>query len=176
MIIPGFLISLVTFPGVIIHELAHQLFCKAAGVTVFEVCYFRMDNPPGYIVHEVPKKLCQRILIEVGPFFVNTVIGALVALPTVIPVVKFDAGSFMDYLLIWLGVSIAMHSFPSMRDAKSIWGAIWNKENPLSVKLAAAPLGGIIYFCAIGSVFLLDAIYGIAVAILLPNLIIDMLI
>ena len=27
MIIPGVLISLITFPGVVIHELAHQIFC-----------------------------------------------------------------------------------------------------------------------------------------------------
>lgn len=175
VIIPGFLISLATFPGVIVHELAHQLFCRVAGVAVFEVCYFRMGNPAGYVVHEIPKKVYQHIFISVGPFFMNTVIGALIALPAVIPVIKFDTGSLMDYFLIWLGVSIAMHSFPSTGDAKSIWEAVWNKETPLPAKLAAAPLVGIIYLCAAGSIFWLDVIYGIAAATVLPNLIVKLL-
>lgn len=56
MIIPGFLISIVTFPGVIVHEMAHQIFCRLCGVAVFDVCYFRFGNPSGYVVHEIPKK------------------------------------------------------------------------------------------------------------------------
>lgn len=43
MIIPGFVISVMTFPGVIIHELAHQLFCMICGLEVYEVKYFQMN-------------------------------------------------------------------------------------------------------------------------------------
>lgn len=42
MIIPGFLISIATFPGVIVHEAAHQLFCRLTKVAVLDVCYFRL--------------------------------------------------------------------------------------------------------------------------------------
>lgn len=31
MIIPGILISILTFPGVAVHELAHQIFAGSAG-------------------------------------------------------------------------------------------------------------------------------------------------
>jgi hypothetical protein len=38
--IPGPLIALATFPGVIVHELAHQLFCRWFRIPVLNVCYF----------------------------------------------------------------------------------------------------------------------------------------
>jgi hypothetical protein len=37
MIVPGFLIALVTFPGVIVREAAHMFFCKMRRVAVFEM-------------------------------------------------------------------------------------------------------------------------------------------
>lgn len=173
--IPGFLISIATFPGVIVHEIAHQFFCRISRVAVFDVCYFRFGNPAGYVIHEIPRKPSQHILIGIGPFFVNTIIGALIALPAAIPVIKFDVGAPLDYLLIWLGVSIAMHSFPSTVDAQGIWEAVKSKETSIPTKVLAAPIVGIIYLCAAGSVFWLDLIYGIAVAMFIPNVLIRML-
>ena len=64
------------------------------------------------------------MLISVGPFLVNTVIGAIVSFPAAIPVIKFGAGDLLDYFLIWLGVSIAMHAIPSTGDAKSMWQSV----------------------------------------------------
>ena len=49
MIIPGFVISIITFPGVIVHELAHQLFCRWCKVPVYEVKYFQCKNPLYFI-------------------------------------------------------------------------------------------------------------------------------
>ena len=42
-IIPGFLISFVTFPGVIMHELGHQVACWLSKVAVFNVKYFQFN-------------------------------------------------------------------------------------------------------------------------------------
>ncbi|MGF7059424.1 metalloprotease family protein [Brassicibacter mesophilus] len=174
-LIPGFLISIVTFPGVIVHEIAHQLFCKISRVAVFDVCYFRFGNPSGYVIHEEPKTTKQQILIGIGPFLVNTVIGALISLPAAIPVIKFESGNALEYVLIWLGVSITMHSFPSVGDAKSIWKSVRKKETPILAKIFGTPIVGIIFLCALGSVAWLDLIYGIAVATLIPNLLIKMI-
>ena len=124
MFIPGFLISIITFPGVIVHEAAHQLFCRLARVAVLDVCYFRLGNPAGYVTHEIPRKPYQHILIGIGPFILNTLLGALISLPAAIPILKFkmdfSASTFLEFILIWLGVSIAMHSFPSTTDAKIV--------------------------------------------------------
>src|SRR5882762_2787372 len=105
MFIPGILITFITFPGVIVHALAHQLFCRLYKVPVFQVVYFRMGNPAGYVLHEVPQSKLQSIMISIGPFLVNTLTGALVALPAAMPVFKFDNAGPLDYVLIYLGVS-----------------------------------------------------------------------
>ncbi len=174
--IPGFIIAIATFPGVIVHELAHQLFCRLTRTAVIEVCYFQPKNPAGFVVHEIPSRPWHHLLIGVGPFLVNTVIGALIALPAALPVIKFGAGTPLDYLLIWLGVSIAMHAFPSTGDAQGIWQAVVRgKDVPLALRFLAAPLVGFILLGALGSVVWLDALYGVGVAMLVPNLIVGMM-
>ena len=176
MFIPGFFISILTFPGVIVHEVAHQLFCRLANVAVFDVCYFRFGNPAGYVIHEIPKKRYEEILIGIGPFILNSILGAIVALPAAIPVIKFSTGSTLDYFLIWLGVSIAMHSFPSSGDAKNIWAAVISKDTSIWIKIIGTPIVGLIFLGAIGSAVWLDLLYGIGVAMLIPNIIIQTLV
>ncbi|WP_342422833.1 hypothetical protein [Paenibacillus sp. FSL E2-0178] len=51
----------------------------------------------------------------------NTIIIALIGLPSAIPVIQFGLATVIDYILVWLGVFIAMHSFPCTGDAKNIW-------------------------------------------------------
>jgi hypothetical protein len=175
MIIPGFLISLATFPGVIVHELAHQLFCRWFKVPVFKVVYFQLSNPVGYVLHEVPASKWQNIMIGVGPFFINTVLGALIAFPAALPVFKFHNAGPLDYLLIYLGVSIAMHAFPSTGDANAIWKNVKESGTSIWVKLLAYPVVGLIYLGSIGSFFWLDLLYGVGIAVFLPNLLISLL-
>ena len=173
--IPGFIISLLTFPGVIVHEMSHQLFCRLARVAIFDVCYFRLGNPSGYVVHEHPRKTSQQVIISVGPFIVNSVVGPLIAFPGIIPVVDYGSGSVIDYFLVWLGVSIAMHAFPSTGDAKSMWHAVTTQSDSVLAKVLVTPLVGLIYLGALGSFFWLDAIYGIALSMALPTLLIHYL-
>ncbi|BCN31818.1 metalloprotease family protein [Anaeromicropila herbilytica] len=168
----GYLVSIITFPGVIVHEAAHQLFCRINKVAVLKVCYFQFQNPFGYLIHEKPDKAYKNVLIGIGPFFVNTIIGAIIALPGAIPVIEFETGNLLEYFLIWLGVSIAMHSFPSIGDAKNIWKSVWNKETGILLKIIATPIVGLIYLGAVGSILWLDLIYGIAVAMFVPNLLV----
>lgn len=108
--IPGSVMAALTFPGVIVHEIAHQWFCRIFGVAILDVCYFRFGNPAGYVVHEHPVKPGQQIWIAIGPFLVNTVIGGIIAAPAAIQVFMLEAAGPVDFLLIWLGVSIAMHA------------------------------------------------------------------
>lgn len=173
--IPGILITLVTFPGVIVHELAHQLFCRLFRVAVFDVCYFRVGNPAGYVVHEPPRTTLQNTLIAVGPFLLNSIAGAVIAAPGAIPVIQFESGSPFDYFLIWLGVSIAMHAFPSTGDARSIWQAVHTPGTSPVARIFVTPVVGIIYLGALGSFFWLDAMYGLFMAMALPNLLVGVL-
>ena len=176
MFVPGILISLVTFPGVIVHELAHQLFCRLYKVPVFKVVYFQMANPVGYVLHEPPREKWQSIMISVGPFIVNTVFGAIIALPAAIPIFELGSAGALDYLLIYLGVSIAMHAFPSIGAAQVILQTIKEDNTKPLIKIIAYPVVGLIYLGSFGSFFWLDLLYGIAIAVGLPNLIISLLV
>jgi hypothetical protein len=63
-----------------------------------------------------------------------------------------------------------MHAIPSTGDAKSLWQSVKGTGVSSGVRVAVAPIVGIIYLTALGRVFWLDLIYGIAVAIGLPTL------
>lgn len=168
--IPGIVISILTFPGIIVHELGHLLVCRLLGVQVHKVCYFRFGNPAGYVVHDAPGSAMRHILIGIGPFALNSVVGALIALPGMLPLVQLHSASRFGYILIWLGVSIAMHAFPSTADANGIWRSIWSREAPILAKLLGTPIVIIIYIGALGSVVWLDLIYGVGLPLLLAKL------
>lgn len=164
--IPGFIITWLTFPGVIVHELAHKLFCHWTGTRVLQVCYFRFGNPAGFVIHEKPSTVWKHILIGIGPLFVNSAIGLAIGLLALLFKQKAEP-AFVA--LMWLAISIAMHSFPSTGDAKSIWTAIWDKEAPVLAKIVGTPLVGTIFLGAIGSFFWLDLIYGVGIAMGIPS-------
>lgn len=168
MRIPWWFITILTFPGIIVHELSHELFCGLFGVRVHKVCYFRLGNPAGYVIHDPPEKGSHRIFISVGPFLLNSIAGALIALPGTMAILHMHPWRRLDIILLWLGISIAMHAFPSTGDAKGVWKALWGRNSSILARLVAIPILPLIYLGAIGSMFWLDLIYGIAVAVILP--------
>jgi hypothetical protein len=176
MFIPAILITFITFPGVIVHELAHQLFCRWFKVPVFEVCYFRFGNPAGYVIHEKARTTTQAVLISTGPFFLNTILGFLIALPAALQF-KLGAMNPLDYILLYLGVSIAMHAFPSIGDAESLKASVTNDENTSRLsKIFVLPIVGFIYLGAMGSFFWLDFLYASGVAVGIPWLLVSLLV
>ncbi len=145
-------ISLLTFPGVIVHEFAHQFFCHFTDVRVRKVCYFRLGNPAGYVVHEMPSSYIKMLLIDLGPFFINTLMSIIVF--------SFAIPDF-NLLLIWLGLSIGMHAFPSSGDADALWKftKIMLLRNPLV--LLGLPIILLIKIVNSLRVFYLDLIYSV---------------
>jgi len=169
MIIPGFIVSWITFPGVIVHELAHKIFCHLTGTRVVQVCYFRLGNPAGYVIHEQPTSVWKHILIGIGPFFLNTILGLVLGLMALALKHAMHQENFAFGLLVWLAISIAMHSFPSSGDAKSIWRAVWERQSPILAKIVASPLVAVIFIGAIGSIFWLDLAYGFLIVFGVPE-------
>ncbi|NNJ29085.1 metalloprotease family protein [Lacrimispora defluvii] len=170
--VPGIIVSVVTFPGVIIHELAHQIFCRLMRVPVYEVKYFQFSNPCGYVLHEATQDPLKTFLISTGPFLINTLIGMIILSPAAIDLIIFeDYSNSLNLLLGWIGFSTLMHAFPSTGDAKVLVNNILkNKNVNVLVKMIVAPVIGLIYVGAIGSVVWLDAIYAAAIAMIIPNL------
>lgn len=174
MIIPGFLIAAVTFPGVIVHEFAHQLFCRLFRVPVYDVVYFQMKNPSGYVMHEPTEKPLASFMISVGPFIVNTLLGMLIVFPAAIELFRFEVyQNILVLALGWLGISILMHAFPSTGDAKvMVQSILKNPDVNLLVKVVTAPVIGLVYVGALGSMMWLDLVYAAFMAMVLPNLVV----
>lgn len=113
--IPGEIIALLTFPGVILHEWSHKTFCELFGVKVLEVCYLRAKNPVGYVRHEQATSFRQTFFIDTGPFLLNSIIALFVFW-----FARLLSGNLF-YFVMWLGISIGMHAFPSYEDGKILW-------------------------------------------------------
>ncbi len=170
--IPGILIAIVSFPGVIVHEAAHLIFCKLRKVAVFDVCYFRVGNPAGYVIHEPVSDFTTSLLITMGPFIVNSLLCILFCFPAFFPMRVFGRQDFLSYFWMWLGISIGMHAFPSTQDATNLWNqakAEVAKKNPIAV--VGFPLVVLIFIGNILSFFWLDVAYGVALGWGLPALI-----
>jgi hypothetical protein len=168
--IPGEVIAALTFPGVIVHEAAHMLFCRLRHVAVLDVCYFRFGNPAGYVVHEPSESFTTAFLISMGPFFVNSLLCIAICLPVFVPVRIFGRQDPLSLVLLWLGLSIGMNAIPSTQDASSLWTQARKaagRLNPLA--LLTLPLVVVVYVANLARFFWADLLYGVAIGLLLPQ-------
>jgi hypothetical protein len=174
--IPGWLIALVTFPGVIVHEMGHQFFCRRYRLPVYSVCYFRLGNPAGYVIHEQTDSYPQSFWISVGPLIVNTLVAIAVGFPVAISVLTLRTATPLQWGLAWLAVSIGMHAFPSSGDAKNLWTK--SKQARSEGHLAAYigfPMVIFIRFANLASMLWFDAIYAVCVVGFIPTLVVRLL-
>jgi hypothetical protein len=175
-VIPGWIIAYLTFPGIIVHEAAHLLFCKLCRVPVLDVCFFRRGNPAGYVIHEQPKTFLPTFLITVGPFLVNSLLCLVICFPAILPIRVFHQNDVLGYFLSWLGISIGMHAFPSNQDAKSMLAHATQAAKGFNLlAILSYPLAGLIYLANLGSVIWLDYLYGLALGFGLPALLLQKL-
>ena len=175
--IPGIVIAVATFPGVIVHEAAHLFFCRWRRVAVFEVCFFQFKNPCGYVMHEPVEDFNTAFLIDVGPLIINSLLCVLICFPAFIPVRLYDMKEPLAYVLLWVGMSIGMHAFPSSGDAQNLWQdakKAAKQFNPLAI--LSMPLVGLIILANVARFFWFDAIYAAALGLGLPDLILKKMI
>ncbi len=166
-LIPGPLISFLTFPGVITHELGHKFFADEMRVPVYKVCYFRFGNPAGYVIHAVPNNLRSSFLISVGPFIINTLFCFLSSLSAFY---FFPSKTWPFWLLMWVSISIGMHAFPSNEDMDNFVNYVKHARF-LGILIPFAYLFALIFKLAnYLRFFWLDAVYAGIIAILLPYL------
>jgi len=116
-LLPSWLVSLFSFPGVVLHEASHEFFCWLFGVKVYKVVYFQFGSGvAGYVNHEVPRKISQLFWISIGPLVGNTIFTILLAHYGL-----YNAPTYLTKILsLWLALAIAIHAFPSNADGKNI--------------------------------------------------------
>jgi hypothetical protein len=160
-----------TFPGVIVHEFAHAWACRRMGIHVIKICYLRIGNPLGYVLHERPGSTIQHIMVAVAPFFVSTYVALIVSACASALFASHTLVEFHDLVLplaIWLGFSIALHAFPSSGDADALWNDVRSREVGLCAKLLLIPVVGLIRLTGLGARVWLDALYAVLVVAIPP--------
>ena len=171
MFIPGKILAIFTFPGIIVHEFAHLIFCKMRKVAVFDVCYLQFDNPQGYVRHEITDNFTTTFLISMGPFFVNTLLCLLICIPAYLPIKFFAVDNLFSYFLIWLGVSIGMHAIPSDEDANNILQQAKESVKHFNIlAIVSFPIIGLIYLFNALRMIWADLFYGILIGMGIPSL------
>lgn len=169
LLIPGFLVSLVTFPGVIIHEFAHKLCCDWRGIPTGEVVYFRLGNPAGYVEHAEPERFRDAFVVGVAPFAVNSVL-AVATFGALVILFPSDDGMFAEatgaYVLAWFGFSVGMHAFPSTGDAKNLWTRTRRDWRASPTVVLSLPVIGLIYVANLLSVLWFDVVYAFGLYVL----------
>jgi hypothetical protein len=83
----------------------------------------------------------------------------------------FNVGGPWQYFLMWLGLSIGMHAFPSNQDAWNLFTHAKKAAGSLSpLALLSFPLVVVIVIGNVLSIVWADLLYGIALGIGLPSL------
>ena len=170
MILPGVVLTGITFPGVMVHELAHELMCRVTRTKVLDVCYYRFGNPAGYVLSEKPSNVWKSLLISFVPFLLNSVAGFLLGLASAAVYRTHGRIDVISTMLFYLGVSLAFHAFPSLQDAKAIDDELWKPQTSLVAKILCAPIVFLFAVKAVLDFVLLDMIWGLAVGGVLPFL------
>ncbi len=164
-------LAYLTFPGVMVHEFAHAWACRRLGIAVHKVCYLRLGNPLGYVLHQRPAFALQHIMVAVAPFFVSTVIACAVSLGATVYGASQAMREYQDAVMpiaLWLSFSIALHAFPSREDADSLWDEVMSHDVGFFAKLVLVPVVGMIRLAGIGSRFWLDLLYAITIVVVPP--------
>lgn len=176
-VIPGALIALLTFPGVILHEISHRFFCDINNVPVYDINYFCFDSDrSGYVIHAHTDSFWKRFFISFGPLIINSLVFIIFMIPLGI---KYFFGKdflatsyseldlFLMMILTWIGISCGFHSIPSNNDVDGLSDAA---ESTLQ-KILSFMLTGIVHIFNIkGISFWIRIIYIYLVSMIVPSI------
>jgi len=169
------IVSLFTFPGIMLHEFAHAWACRRLGIRVLKVCYLRVGNPLGYVLHEQPHSALHHVIVAVAPFFVSTAVALAVSLLASLAAATPAVAEFSDLIApagVWLSFSMALHAFPSNGDGDALWNSVTTPGVSFFARLLLAPTAGLIRLGQAGSAVWLHALFAMAVVALPPVLLI----
>jgi hypothetical protein len=129
MFVNGWTLTLVTFPGVVLHEIAHRFFCDIYKVPVFHVSYYDpfSTEAAGCVLHEVTKRFRHAFFISIAPLIVNSIICIMLTFPYGIESLTessnvFSRSPVISYFYIfifWVGFSTGLHAIPSRTDIEN---------------------------------------------------------
>jgi hypothetical protein len=163
-------LALLSIPGVMAHELGHQVMCWLTGTRVLKVRYFRIGVPPGYVLHEMPASVWRHLLIAAGPCLVNSVGAFGLGLLALQGHAWVRDPATTKVLLTWLALAVGLHAFPSLEDANAVMSGLWEARQGWITRLLATPFAALLYVLAFARWAWLDLAFAVALAWWLPRL------
>ena len=109
--------SIVFFPGMILHELAHYFACVLLNVRVHKVKLFDFES--AFVVHD-KAVAWKAVIITLAPFFLNNFLGLEIIK---IAIQLFNNSFIFSIILFWLSVSLFYFCFSSLQDAKNAFNS-----------------------------------------------------
>ncbi|MCU0323905.1 MAG: metalloprotease family protein [Spirosomaceae bacterium] len=157
----------ITFPGVIVHEIAHRFFCDLTNTKVYQVKYFEFSNSfrvAGYVSHEEPKTLMAKILICIAPLIINTFLCLVFSCPIIITIATGTAIviGFPHLILLWVSISVGCHAIPSPQDTNSLSEYISKHGNKVAI-ISYLPFKVIFFILHLLQHLYLDLVYAITI-------------
>jgi len=122
--------SLFTAPGVMMHELAHALFCVLSGIKIHRIKLFQFGKTAGYVIHDEPDTFLPALFISLGPLIINSLVALFL-----FSQVNAPYNTWQPWIWGWIGFAIGMHAIPSTGDAQSLFGMANHRfwRNPLVI-------------------------------------------
>ena len=127
--ISGELIALITFPGVILHEISHRFFCDLFNVPVTRVKYFGLsDKNVGFVGYLATESFYKEFFISIAPLIINSLICIILTFP--ISFQYYLGTNFVNILgldgrliwvLTWVGYSAGYNAIPSDQDMNNLF-------------------------------------------------------
>ncbi len=159
-----FVFAIITFPGIIVHEIAHRFFCDITKTAVYEIDYLNLSNFSttgylGYVKHKEAIGLRKNILINLGPLLLNTFFCVVFTTPYAMSIAA-NAGNVLNFshiFLLWLGFSIGVHALPSKQDIINLTKYISSYHN-FFTQILYFPFRVLFFLSRILSFFWFDAI------------------
>lgn len=176
MVIPAEIVALITLPGVILHEIAHRLFCDINDVDVYEIKYFNfLSRKAGHVVHAGTPNFGHALLISIAPLIVNTLVCMLLTFPYGIKVLLGTdfvqtpsiINHYLQLFILWIGYSVGFNAIPSNQDMANLLEVV--PEGPASALLSLfIDIVALFNVDLIGG--LLQGLYAYAISLVLPSL------
>lgn len=161
-ILIGILVRIITFPGVIMDLIVNIFTAKILDLEIIKINYASILTGNPVEINE-NSKYYKLFLFALIPFIILT----LIAIPFCYKAIEFNQGSKF-LICMWLGISIAGHSFPETDLGKIIWKRTnieFSNKNYFSI--LAYPFVILIFIIRILHIFWLDILYGVGIMFLI---------
>lgn len=173
--IPGEIIALFTFPGVIMHEVSHQFVCDIFKIPVYEINYFNIfSKKAGHVIHQKTDSSTIGFFISVAPLIFNSLLCMLFTLPSaasshIIGDDSINSGIslFLNTVLWWIGISMGINACPSDQDMNNIK---YTENESVIMSIIMPILRCFIFVLNLVSRFGINIFYAYGLSRILPHL------